>query len=98
MERRYEKGLLGNFSNLCFIAQSDGETAMSGNIDTLYDNDREASQHRIAIERISSATGKSFQDIQAVYETALRDFKRRARFKDYLLILVTRKVESVVRT
>jgi hypothetical protein len=71
---------------------------MSRDIDSLYINDREAGQHRMAIERISLSTGKPFQDIQAVYETALRDFKRRARFKDYLLILVTRKVESLVRT
>jgi len=71
---------------------------MNVNLDSIYENDREASQHRMAIEKISSTTGKSFQDIQAVYENILRDFKKRAHFKDYLLILVSRKVESLVRT
>ena len=71
---------------------------MTVDLDSIYENDREASQHRMAIERISSATGKSFRDIQSVYENILRDFKRQAHFKDYLLILVPRKVESLVRT
>ena len=70
---------------------------MTVNLDSIYENDRDASQHRMAIEKISSTTGKSFQDIQAVYENILRDFKKQAHFKDYLLILVSRKVESLVR-
>ena len=42
------------------------ETEMTADLDSIYENDREASQHRMAIERISSATGKSFRDIQSL--------------------------------
>ena len=72
------------------------ETEMTAEFDSIYENDREASQHRVAIERISSTTGKSLQDIQSLYENILRDFKKQAHFKDYLLILVARKVESLL--
>jgi hypothetical protein len=70
---------------------------LTADFNSIYDNDREARQHRMAIEKISLTTGKPLRDIQPVYETALRDLKRSAHIKDYLLILVTRKVESMVR-
>lgn len=70
---------------------------MTADFKSLYENDREANQHRLAIERISSVTGKALTDIEFIYENALSDLKKRAHFKDYLPILVARKVESLVR-
>lgn len=71
---------------------------MIAEFDSIYENDREANQHRMTMEKISSTTGKSFQEIQSIYENTLRDFKKEAHFKDYLLILVSRKVESLIRS
>lgn len=67
-----------------------GETA------TLYDDETERKLHLNAIEMIALRAGASVEDVEKVYEIVLRRFKKMARVKDFLPILVSRRVEYLL--
>ncbi|MDA8214989.1 MAG: hypothetical protein M0Z64_06905 [Nitrospiraceae bacterium] len=62
----------------------------------LYDNDKERRLHLNAVEVLSLRIGASVEDVKKVYEIVLRRFKRLARVKDFLPILVSRRVEYLL--
>ncbi|MDA8340121.1 MAG: DUF3562 domain-containing protein [Nitrospiraceae bacterium] len=67
-----------------------GETA------TLYDDETERKLHLNAVEMIALRAGASVKDVEKVYEIVLRRFKKLARVKDFLPILVSRRVEYLL--
>jgi hypothetical protein len=67
-----------------------GKTAM------LYDNETERRLHLNAVEMIALRAGASVEDVEKVYEIVLRRFKKLARVKDFLPILVSRRVEYLL--
>lgn len=62
----------------------------------LYENENEIRQHQNAIEMIALRIGASIEDVERVYEIVLRRFKRLARVKDFLPIIVSRRVEYLL--
>lgn len=60
--------------------------------DHLYDNDKEKRQNTQTIEMLSDRLGVPFGEVERIYRIVLYRFKRSARVKDYLPILVSRRV------
>jgi hypothetical protein len=68
----------------------------AGKTATLYDNETERRLHLNAVEMIALRAGASVEDVEKVYEIVLRRFKKLARVKDFLPILVSRRVEYLL--
>lgn len=64
----------------------------------LYGNEKEKKQHLHNIESIAHDTGIPYDDVALLYEVALDKTRKGARVKDYLPILVPRKVKYVLIT
>ena len=64
----------------------------------LYDNDKERKQHMGAMKSISENTGLTIDDVSLLYEVVLDKTRKGAKVKDYLPILVPRKVKYVLLT
>ncbi|MCL4477018.1 MAG: DUF3562 domain-containing protein [Nitrospirae bacterium] len=62
----------------------------------LYEDDSERLRHLKAIQTVAGRIGASIEEVGRLYEAVLRDFKRNARVRDFLPILVSRKVEYVL--
>jgi hypothetical protein len=62
----------------------------------LYDDENEKKLHMHAVEMLALRTGSSFEDVIRIYEIVLRRFKRASKVKDFLPILVGRKVEYLM--
>ncbi len=65
----------------------------NGNLHATYENEAERLRHLKSIETVAWRTGASTEDVETLYEVVLKSFKRNARVKDFLPILVSRKVE-----
>lgn len=62
----------------------------------LYDNDNERRLHLNAVEMLALRIGASVDDVEKVYDIVLRRFKKWAKVKDFLPILVSRRVEYLL--
>lgn len=67
-------------------------------LDTLYEDDPERLRHLKAMQTVAGRIGASIEEVGRLYEAVLRDFKRNARVRDFLPILVSRRVEYLLRT
>ncbi|MDD3553613.1 MAG: DUF3562 domain-containing protein [Deltaproteobacteria bacterium] len=63
----------------------------------LYEDEIEERQHSNAIEMIAMGTGTPVDEVKRLYIVVLERFKRQARVKDFLPILVRRMVESLLK-
>lgn len=62
----------------------------------LYDDENEMRLHLNAVEMLALRIGASQDDVKRVYEIVLRRFKSLAKVKDFLPILVSRRVEYLL--
>jgi hypothetical protein len=62
----------------------------------LYDDENERKLHLNAVEMIALRIGASQDDVERVYKIVLRRFKKVAKVKDFLPILVGRRVEYLL--
>lgn len=62
----------------------------------LFDNESERKLHLNAVEMLVLRIGASQEDVERVYEIVLRRFKKVAKVKDFLPILVSRRVEYLL--
>jgi hypothetical protein len=62
----------------------------------LYDDEAEKRLHLGAIAMLSARIGLSADKVERLYEIVLSRFKREARIKDYLPILVSRRVHYLL--
>lgn len=58
------------------------------------EDEKEKSLHDSAIQRLAEELRRPLKEIDALYEGALREMKRTARVKDYLIILASRHVKD----
>lgn len=65
----------------------------NGNLHTPYENEGERLRHLKSIETVAWRIGASTEEVKTLYEVVLKSFKRNARVKDFLPILVSKKVE-----
>lgn len=63
----------------------------------LYDDERERRHHLHAVQIVARDTGRSVEEVIPVYETELQSLKPRARVKDYLSVLVSQRVKTLLR-
>lgn len=63
----------------------------------LYGSEWEQRLHERAIESLSREVGRPAPEIRTVYEPLLGRLRAEARIKDYLVILVSRKVKEMMR-
>ncbi|MBI5236968.1 MAG: DUF3562 domain-containing protein [Deltaproteobacteria bacterium] len=61
------------------------------------DSEKEITQHIHAIESVSVSLGEPLDQVERVYDIVLKRYKRAARIKDFLPILVSRKVVSLFK-
>lgn len=62
----------------------------------IYENENEKRLHLNAVEILSRRNGAPPEEIERLYEIVLMRFKREAKVKDFLPILVTRRVEYLM--
>jgi len=62
----------------------------------LYDDENDRRMHLRAVEMLALRIGASQNEVERVYEIVLRRFKGLARVKDFLPILVSRRVEYLI--
>jgi len=62
----------------------------------LYEDDLERKQHLHAIHTLAEGVRISPIEVSPVYEDVLRAYKKEARVKIYLSILVTKKVRDIL--
>jgi hypothetical protein len=58
------------------------------------EDEKEKSRHDSAIQRLAEDLRRPLNEIDALYEGALREMKKTARVKDYLIILASRQVKD----
>ena len=63
----------------------------------VYENDTERKQHLRTMQRLAEDLHIPEEEIQILYETMLCSLKERARIKDYLAILVSRNVKTMIK-
>jgi hypothetical protein len=63
----------------------------------LYENEKEAEEHSIAIEGLSRTHGVGPDDVRSLYESVLAQMKRDAVIMDFLPIFAARKVREILR-
>ena len=62
----------------------------------LYDDETEERLHLGAIQALSIRIGLSMDKVERLYEIVLNRFKREAKIRDYLPILVSRRVQYLL--
>jgi hypothetical protein len=62
----------------------------------LYEDETEQKQHFSAIQRLVNDGSSSEEEIRPLYEGVLKEFKREARIKTFLSILVSKKVKELL--
>ena len=63
----------------------------------LYDSETEMRQHLASLEMLSLRTGEPVERLRRVYEMVLRNFKSVATVKDFLPIIVCRRVADIIK-
>jgi hypothetical protein len=64
----------------------------------LYENDAEKRQHSAAISHLARELKRSEMGILPLYEIVLARFNRTARIRDFLTVLVGRRVRDLLRS
>lgn len=72
------------------------EIPEKGDINNLYDNEKERKMHLNAIDMLTLRSQASREDIEKVYGIVLKRFKKASKVKDFLPILVSKKVEHLL--
>jgi hypothetical protein len=62
----------------------------------LYEDEIEKQQHAHAIQVLADVVRISEEEVYRVYEVVLREFKKEARVKIFLPILVTKRVREIL--
>lgn len=62
----------------------------------LYHSDKEYRQHSLAIHALADQYHLTEAEIRKIYEEVLKDLQTKARFKNFLSVLVTRHVKEVL--
>ncbi len=62
----------------------------------LHDNESERKLHMNAVQMLALRIGASHENVERVYAIVLRRFKKGAKVKDFLPILVSRRVEYLL--
>jgi histone H3/H4 len=62
----------------------------------LYEDETEQKLHFSAIQRLVRDVSSSEEEIRPLYEDVLKEFKREARIKTFLSILVSKKVKELL--
>jgi hypothetical protein len=62
----------------------------------LYDDDRDRLRHEASIDRLARDEGLPRNEVQALYERELAHLKASARVKDFLAILISRRVRNAI--
>lgn len=62
-----------------------------------YENENEMRQHLSAIHLLSQDSGVPEEDIRMLYEQELDRLKERARIKDFLSVLVSRRIKERIQ-
>jgi uncharacterized small protein (DUF1192 family) len=79
--------------------KTDKENLSSGSLSSafcLYDDENERRLHLYAVEMLALRIGASQEDVERIYEIVLRRFKKGAKVKDFLPVLVGRRVEYLL--
>ncbi len=79
--------------------KTDKENMSSGgksSVLCLYDDETERKLHLNAIEMLAQRFEASVEDVERIYEIVFRRFKKGAKVKDFLPILVSRRVEYLL--
>ncbi len=63
-----------------------------------YENETEERLHRHAIQRLAEDLGMPREDIRPLYEEILSGIRQEARFRNYLVILVCRRVKNLIQS
>ena len=66
------------------------------NLDVLFEDEAERKQHRSIIQGLVREVGFSEITVTTVYERILGEYKKEAKIKIFLPILVRRKVKSLL--
>ncbi len=61
----------------------------------LYEDEREEESHFNTIEVLARDFGCPVEEIEQLYETELKRLKRNARIKDFLAVLVTKRLKEI---
>ena len=64
----------------------------------LYQNDAEERQHHAAISNLAEHLHHAEIGVRPLYEIVLARFNRTARIRDFLTVLVSRRVTDLMRT
>ena len=67
------------------------------NRDYLYDNEKEKNEHFQAVRFLSENGGFSKEDVLAIYEQVLEGLKHEAIIKNFLSVLVSRRVRDILQ-
>jgi len=62
----------------------------------LYEDEAEQKQHFNAIQRLVRDARSPEEEVRPLYEDLLKEFKREARVKTFLSILVSKKVKELL--
>ena len=62
----------------------------------LYEDDQEKQHHIHAVHVLAENVNISEMDLLELYENVLREYKRDVKIKNYLSILVTKKVRELL--
>lgn len=73
------------------LKESIGATAAA-----IFEDEKDRKQHLTAIEMLSLRIGASIEDVEKVYNIVLKRLKKSAKIKDFLPILVSRRVEYLL--
>lgn len=65
--------------------------------DSVFDDEMEKKMHLHNIETISVRFHEDVEEVQKVYEIILKRYKRSAKIKDFLSVLVARKVQKLIK-
>ena len=63
----------------------------------LYENVAEQRRHQVAIENVAQDLRRTIESVNTVYEIVLARYKKKARIKDFLSPLVTKRVKELLR-
>jgi hypothetical protein len=66
------------------------------NFETLYENESERMRHLSAIQAVAKHIGAPLDEVERLHGIVLKKYKTSAKIKDYLPILVSRRVEYLL--
>lgn len=67
------------------------------NFETLYENESERMRHLSVIQAVAKHIGAPLDEVERLHGIVLKRYKTSAKIKDFLPILVSRRVEYLLR-